>query len=128
MKSVDKIMNEINAEYWANIYYGWKSKQLFAEKPDESYSVLAMPPENNQNYLGFGIGDLIQWSDSEMFAGQITMIWPSMNRVEISLGGNKYHRGNYSGGSIDNLKEATLLVSRKEIIDFFVNNKIINNG
>ena len=114
----EKIMEKIYSEYWEPIYYIWSTGQLSKDIPQELYSVLGCPPITNQSFEGFKIGDFIQFKDSTT-AGQILYIWPSINRVELSMGANKFGRGSNAGGSINSLIESTVLVYAQTILSFY---------
>ena len=117
----DKIMEEIYAGYWKPIYYIWSNGQLSKEKPSETYSVLGCPPEYHQSFEGFQIGDFIQFKDSTT-TGQILYIWPSINRVELSVSADKYGRSNNAGGTISTLIESKIIVSAQKILEFYRKN------
>lgn len=120
MVNEKEIMDRIYEAYWPNIYYIISTGKLSKDPiPGEQYYVLACPPPSNQECHGYNIGDLIQFKGSTT-CGQIVMMWPSMNRVELSMSGDKYGRANHAGGTIETLIDSTVLVKADEISAFYL--------
>lgn len=116
----DKMMKPIEDAYQPNIYYIISTGKLSKDPiPGEYHYVLACPPPNNQECHGYNTGDLVQFEKSTT-CSQIVMMWPSMNRVELSMFGDKFGRADYAGGTIETLINSTVLIKASEIVEFYL--------
>lgn len=121
-EQIDKIYADIKAGYKPFLYYGIETRRLYKDKEQVqnmnlSWITVSEPPFLSPAIMGFKIGDLVHIPDSHHSIGQIKMVWPSTNRIELVQSFEL--RGREFGCDLSYADKFVVLIPAEEILEHF---------